>query len=76
MGIIAAVPGAAVLEALAFIWCCSGCLPCSTASWLDPASSSPVGQAFVMALFAHGWLIVLFSTFMSNHFDLFGLRQV
>jgi methanethiol S-methyltransferase len=37
---------------------------------------SPAGRALLYAGFAFGWALVLVSTFLINHFDLFGLRQV
>lgn len=36
----------------------------------------PALRAMLYALFAMGFLLVLISTFLINHFDLFGLRQV
>src|SRR5580698_3298195 len=38
--------------------------------------SSPVYKVLLQAMFAAGWLCVLLSTFIINHFDLFVLRQV
>jgi protein-S-isoprenylcysteine O-methyltransferase Ste14 len=37
---------------------------------------NPLARAVLFSLFAFGWALVLISTFLINHFDLFGLRQV
>jgi protein-S-isoprenylcysteine O-methyltransferase Ste14 len=37
---------------------------------------APVGKGLIYAAYAFGWGLVLVSTFLINHFDLFGLRQV
>ena len=37
---------------------------------------NPIGYYVLSALFWLGWITVLVSTFLINHFDLFGLRQV
>ncbi len=49
--------------------------------WQDPAGTvwrienTRLAQA-AYVLCGFGWLLVLFASFLTNHFDLFGLRQV
>ena len=38
--------------------------------------SDPAARIGLYGLFAFGWTLVLVATFLINHFDLFGLRQV
>lgn len=47
--------------------------PLPTPIWMV---ENTVGQLLLQAFFFIGWLIVFLGTFMINHFDLFGLRQV
>jgi len=47
--------------------------PITTPIW---SVDNLVARSVLHALFLTGWAIVLLSTFMINHFDLFGLRQV
>ena len=38
--------------------------------------TSPVGAAILWVMFWAGWALAFLSTFLINHFDLFGLKQV
>jgi protein-S-isoprenylcysteine O-methyltransferase Ste14 len=48
-------------------------LPIPTVLW---HVANPVGHWLLHTVFGCGWAIVLVSTFLIDHFDLFGLRQV
>jgi methanethiol S-methyltransferase len=47
--------------------------PITTVVW---SVNNEVGRMVLQGVSLFGWLIVLLGTFMINHFDLFGLRQV
>ncbi len=47
--------------------------PITTVVW---EVENPLLAYLLLGLFALGWLIVLLSTFMINHFELFGLKQI
>jgi protein-S-isoprenylcysteine O-methyltransferase Ste14 len=38
--------------------------------------NDPTARGLLWGAFAFGWVLVLVSTFLINHFDLFGLRQI
>lgn len=57
-----------VLIALYMLW-----RPIAGDVW---AVEHPVARGALHGLFGLGWALVLYSTFLINHFDLFGLRQV
>ncbi|MDX3909868.1 MAG: isoprenylcysteine carboxylmethyltransferase family protein [Sphingobium sp.] len=58
----------AVLLVMFYFW-----LPIPTVVW---SVTNALAAGTLWALFAIGWLIVLLSTFLINHFELFGLQQV
>ncbi|MDH5357385.1 MAG: isoprenylcysteine carboxylmethyltransferase family protein [Gammaproteobacteria bacterium] len=57
-----------VLIVLFWLW-----QPMTTVIW---SVDNATGRGVLWALFAAGWLIVLISTFLISHFELFGLSQV
>ncbi|MGH7604365.1 MAG: methanethiol S-methyltransferase [Gemmatimonadaceae bacterium] len=69
------------IERSTYVLCASVILLLLYALWRPVPSaiwnvSAATGVAVLWALFALGWAIVLLSTFMIGHFDLFGLKQV
>jgi len=73
------IPGAAerstfvLLSSLALVLIFWGWQPMTTVVWNVQGSLS---GTILTALFWFGWLLVLTSTFLINHFDLFGLSQI
>jgi methanethiol S-methyltransferase len=62
-----------LLSSLALIAMFAGWQPLGGMVWMV---TDPTARGVLWGCFAFGWLLVLASTFLINHFDLFGLRQV
>jgi protein-S-isoprenylcysteine O-methyltransferase Ste14 len=63
------VVAASLMLILLYTWW----LPITAPLW---SVSAPVGRYILWALFGLGWGIVLLSTYLISHFELFGLKQV
>ena len=69
------------IERSTYVLCASGALMLLFWQWRPLGGvvwsvESTAGRVALWALFASGWALVLIVTFLINHFDLFGLRQV
>ncbi|AYC33381.1 isoprenylcysteine carboxylmethyltransferase family protein [Pseudomonas cavernae] len=62
-----------LFSSLALILLCTYWQPIGGVFW---TVENPIGRGLLYGVFAFGWGLVLYSTFLINHFDLFGLRQV
>ena len=62
-----------LFTSLALILIFWGWQPITSVVW---TVDSPLGRTFLWSLYFIGWAIVFSTTFLINHFDLFGLRQV
>lgn len=69
------------VERSTYVWFSSAALLLLFHAWQPMGGllwdvQNPLGRGLLYALFGGGWILVLVATFLINHFDLFGLRQV
>jgi protein-S-isoprenylcysteine O-methyltransferase Ste14 len=68
------------IERSVYVLCASAALIVMFAFWLPiPGTvwhvTNPLAEILLWSLFLVGWMLVLLSTFLINHFELFGLQQ-
>ena len=68
------------LERSVYVLCASAALIVMFGFWLPIPDTvwnvtNPLAETLLWALFALGWMVVLLTTFLINHFELFGLQQ-